>query len=67
LHDTFMQRYKDDFWADAVLLRQAIVARLGSVPGAPSLEPRILFCLSSQQIFLASNRWQTVLNFWRSR
>ena len=34
LHDTFMQRYKDDFWADAVLLRQAIVARLGSVPGA---------------------------------
>jgi hypothetical protein len=34
LHDMFMQRYKDQFWADAVLLRQAIVARIGSVPGA---------------------------------
>lgn len=34
LHDTFMQRYKDKFWADAVLLRQAIIARVGSVPGA---------------------------------
>jgi hypothetical protein len=34
LHDMFMQRYKDKFWADAVLLRQAIVARIGSVPGA---------------------------------
>ena len=34
LHDMFMQRYKDKFWADAVLLRQAIVARVGSVPGA---------------------------------
>ena len=34
LHDTFMQRYKDKFWADAVLLRQAIIGRVGSVPGA---------------------------------
>jgi hypothetical protein len=34
LHDMFMQRYKDQFWAEAVLLRQAIVARVGSVPGA---------------------------------
>jgi hypothetical protein len=34
LHDVFMQRYKDKFWADAVLLREAIVARIGSVPGA---------------------------------
>jgi len=34
LHDMFMQRYKDKFWADAVLVRQAIVARVGSVPGA---------------------------------
>ena len=34
LHDMFMQRYKDKFWADAVLLRQAIIARIGSVPGA---------------------------------
>jgi hypothetical protein len=33
LHDTFMQRYKDKFWADAVLLRQAILSRVGSVPG----------------------------------
>ena len=33
LHDTFMQRYKDKFWADAVLLRQAIISRVGSVPG----------------------------------
>jgi hypothetical protein len=34
LHDMFMQRYKDKFWADAVLVRQAIVARIGAVPGA---------------------------------
>ncbi|HEY1235828.1 MAG TPA: hypothetical protein VGH22_20780 [Candidatus Binatia bacterium] len=34
LHDTFMQRYKDKFWADAVLLRQAIIGRVGAVPGA---------------------------------
>ena len=34
LHDTFMQRYKDKFWADAVLLRQAIIGRVGSLPGA---------------------------------
>ena len=35
LHDTFMNHYKDKFWADALLLRDAMVARLGtSVPGA---------------------------------
>jgi hypothetical protein len=34
LHDMFMQRYKDKFWADAVLLRRAIIGRIGSVPGA---------------------------------
>jgi hypothetical protein len=34
LHDKFMDRYKDKFWADAVLLREAIVARVGGVPGA---------------------------------
>ena len=34
LHDIFMDRYKDNFWADAVLLRAAIVARVGGVPGA---------------------------------
>jgi hypothetical protein len=34
LHDAFMQRYKDNFWADALLLRNAMVARLGAVPGA---------------------------------
>jgi len=34
LHGTFMQRYKDKFWADAVLLRQAIIGRVGFLPGA---------------------------------
>jgi hypothetical protein len=34
LHDVFMDRYKDNFWADAVLLREAIVARVGGAPGA---------------------------------
>ena len=34
LHDKFMDRYKDNFWADAVLLREAIVAKVGGVPGA---------------------------------
>jgi hypothetical protein len=34
LHDMFMERYKNNFWADAVLLREAMVARVGSVPGA---------------------------------
>ena len=34
LHDVFMARYKEKFWADAVLLRHAIVARVGGVPGA---------------------------------
>jgi len=29
-----MERYKNNFWADAVLLREAMVARVGSVPGA---------------------------------
>ena len=33
LHDTFMQRYQDNFWEDAVLLRDAILARMGSVAG----------------------------------
>ena len=34
LHDGFMDRYKANFWADALLLRQAIVAKVGGVPGA---------------------------------
>lgn len=34
LHDMFMDRYKTNFWADAILLRQAIVAKVGGVPGA---------------------------------
>jgi hypothetical protein len=34
LNDIFLDRYKDNFWADAVLLREAIVARVGGVPGA---------------------------------
>ena len=34
LHDTFMDRYKATFWAEALLLRQAIVAKVGGVPGA---------------------------------
>jgi hypothetical protein len=37
LHGVFMDRYKDNFWADAVLLREAIVARVGGVPGAQNL------------------------------
>lgn len=34
LHDAFMDRYKTNFWADALLLRQAIVAKVGGAPGA---------------------------------
>ena len=34
LHDALMDRYKINFWADALLLREAIVARVGGVPGA---------------------------------
>jgi hypothetical protein len=34
LHDAFMDRYKTNFWADALLLREAIVAKVGGVPGA---------------------------------
>lgn len=34
LHDTFMDRYKTNFWADALLLREAIVAKVGGAPGA---------------------------------
>ena len=34
LHDQFMDRYKTNFWAEAILLRQAIVAKIGGAPGA---------------------------------
>ena len=34
LHDGFMDRYKTNFWADALLLREAIVAKVGGAPGA---------------------------------
>jgi hypothetical protein len=34
LHDTFMDRYKTNLWADALLLREAIVAKVGGAPGA---------------------------------
>ncbi len=34
LHDAYMERYKDKYWADAILLRNAMVARIGLVPGA---------------------------------
>lgn len=34
LHDTFMDRYKTNFWADAILLREAMVAKVGGAPGA---------------------------------
>ena len=34
LHDMFLDRYNTEFWADAVLLRQAIVAKVGAAPGA---------------------------------
>lgn len=34
LHDKFMDRYKSEYWADALLLREAIVAKVGGVPGA---------------------------------
>jgi hypothetical protein len=34
LHNTYLARYEDKFWADAVLLREAVVARVGGVPGA---------------------------------
>jgi hypothetical protein len=34
LHDMFLDRYKTRHWADAILLRQAIVAKVGGAPGA---------------------------------
>jgi hypothetical protein len=34
LHDAFVDRYKTNFWADALLLREAIVAKVGGAPGA---------------------------------
>jgi hypothetical protein len=34
LHDGFMDRYRTNFWAEALLLRQAIVAKVGGAPGA---------------------------------
>jgi hypothetical protein len=34
LHDQFMDRYKTNLWADALLVREAIVAKVGGVPGA---------------------------------
>lgn len=33
LHDRFMERYKTSIWAEAILLRQAIVAKIGGAPG----------------------------------
>jgi len=40
VHDQYLDRYKSNFWADAILLRQAIVAKVGGVPGS---ENPILF------------------------
>ena len=40
VHDQYLDRYKNNFWADAILLRQAIVAKVG---GAPGSENPILF------------------------
>src|SRR5262245_39574171 len=37
LHDMFMERYKSNHWADALLLREAIVAKVGGVPGAQNV------------------------------
>ena len=34
LHDRLMDRYKTNFWAEAILLRQAIVAKIGAAPGS---------------------------------
>ena len=34
LHGMFMARYQTNFWADAILLRQAIVSKIGGAPGA---------------------------------
>ena len=34
LHDSFMDRYKTNFWADALLLREVIVAKVGGAPGS---------------------------------
>jgi hypothetical protein len=34
LHAQFLDRYKINFWADAILLRHAIVAKIGGAPGA---------------------------------
>jgi len=33
-HDAYLDRYKTNFWADALLLREAIVAKVGGAPGA---------------------------------
>ena len=37
LHGKFIDRYKSDLWADALLLREAIAARVGGAPGAQSV------------------------------
>lgn len=34
LHDRFMERYQANYWAEAILLRQAIMAKIGGAPGA---------------------------------
>jgi hypothetical protein len=34
LHAEFLDRYKRNYWADAILLRHAIVAKIGGAPGA---------------------------------
>ena len=34
LHDRMMDRYIAEYWADALLLRQAIVTKVGGAPGA---------------------------------
>jgi len=34
LHDALVDRYKTNLWADALLLREAIVAKVGGAPGA---------------------------------
>lgn len=34
LHGMFLDRYRTNFWADALLLRKAIVAKVGGAPGA---------------------------------
>jgi hypothetical protein len=34
LHDGFLDQYTTNFWGDALLLREAIVAKVGGAPGA---------------------------------